>query len=259
MRCNEITLIGKAFWFIKHSIYLPEFNITINKIKHKKDLYYHNNSQTIYYDSLSIFYYFYKIRPKIRIHLLKNEIINNLPILNISKDDLYIHIRSGDIFKSLIHKPYAQPPLCFYKSIFDNFNFSSIYIVSVDKYNPVVNKLITKFKNIIYIKPNLKYDLSYLINSYNLVGSISSFLNTIIMLNSNLANFYEYNIYQMYQKIVQHHYDLFEFPKSFTIYRMEPSANYKTSMRFWKNNKSQIKLMIKEKCINSFKMVRIGI
>ena len=110
-----------------------------------------------------------------------------------------------------------------------------------------------------YIKPNLKYDLSYLINSYNLVGSISSFLNTIIILNSNLLNFYEYNIYQISQKIVQHHYDLFEFPKHFTIYRMEPSAHYKSSMRFWKNNRSQRKLMIKEKCINSFKIIRIGI
>jgi len=149
LRCNEIALIGKSFWFIKHNIYLPEYNITINKIENESDLHYENNSQTIYYNSISIFYYLYKIRPKIRIHLFQNEIINNLPILNISKDDLYIHIRSGDIFKSLIHKPYAQPPLCFYESIFDNFNFSSIYIVSEDKYNPTVNKLITKFKNII--------------------------------------------------------------------------------------------------------------
>ena len=68
----------------------------------------------------------------------------------------------------------------------------------------------------------MEYDLSCLINSYNLVGASSSFLMTILMLNSNLVNFYEYNLYQISEKIFHAHYDLFEFPKHFTIYRMEP-------------------------------------
>ena len=186
-----------------------------------------------------------------------------MPKTNVSREDLYIHIRSGDIFTSYIHEPYSQPPLCFYTSIFSdnifkNFNFSKIFLLSTDKNNPTIDKLLSKFKNIIYSQNSLEFDLSYLINSYNLVGSISSFLNTIIMLNSNLENLWEYNIYQMEEKILQCHYDLFEFPHSFTIYRMESSSYYKNKMYKWKNSHIQRKLMIKEKCINSFMIVNKG-
>ena len=89
-----------------------------------------------------------------------------------------------------------------------------------------------------------------------MVGSISSFLNIIIILNQNLENFWEYNIYQMKEKIVQNHYYLFDFPYNFTIYRMEASQNYKNKMYIWRNNNMQKKLMIKEKCINSFMISR---
>lgn len=258
IRCNEITLKSNAFWFIKNSIFLSDYNITINKFNNTHNNSYDNNSYTIYYDSVNIFHYFYKIKPKIRIYILKDEIINNLPKLNISKNDLYIHIRSGDIFTDYVHSSYAQPPFCFYTNILYNFNFSSIYLLSQDKNNPTINKLLSKFKNIIYLKNSLDYDLSCLINSYNLVGSISSFLNNIIILNSNLVNFYEYNLYHIYQKIVQYHYDLYEFKNSFTVYRMGPSPNYKNKMYNWKNTRSQRKLMIKEKCINGFIIIRVG-
>ena len=255
--CNEITLKGESFWFITNNIFIDDYNLTINRYNNKNHLNNTNNEETVYFNKYDVFFYGFKIKPKIRIHLLKNEIIKNLPFLNISKTDLYIHIRSGDIFTTCIHKPYAQPPLCFYKSIFDNFNFSSIYIITENKNNPVINKLLSKFENIIYLKHDLKYDLSCLINSYNLVGSISSFLYTIIMLNPNLKNFFEYNLMTIHQKIVQNHYDLFKFPKSFTTYMMEPSKEYRETMRYWKNNRKQRKLMIKKKCINTFKIINI--
>ena len=44
--------------------------------------------------------YFQKIfKPEIRIHLLKDEIKNNLPKIIVDENALYIHIRSGDIFQ----------------------------------------------------------------------------------------------------------------------------------------------------------------
>jgi hypothetical protein len=258
IKCNEIVLEGPSFWFIKNNITLGDYNITINKIKRKNHLNNYNDRETVYCTSSNIYYYLPKIKPKINIHLLKNEIIKNLPRLSISKNDLYIYIRSGDIFSTArIHRNYAQPPLCFYKNIFYNFNFTSVYLISQSQNNPTVNKLISKYKNIIYQKQKLEYDLSCLINSYNLVGASSSFLMTILMLNSNLVNFYEYNLYQISEKIFHAHYDLFEFPKHFSIYRMEPSANYKYNMRIWKNNRKQRILMIKEKCINPFTIMKI--
>ena len=58
-----------------------------------------------------------KIKPEIRIYILKNEIFQNLPYIEIDQSALYIHIRSGDIFKNYINKHYSQPPLCFYQKI----------------------------------------------------------------------------------------------------------------------------------------------
>ena len=260
IKCNEIVLSHKAFWFIKNSIFLKDLNISINKIDKNKiynSRYNHKTgSDTIHFNSFNLFKYFHIIKPKIRINLLKEEILNNLPKLNISSKDLYIHLRGGDIFKNIIHKPYAQPPLCFYMDILRNFKFNLIHLISEDNSNPNFDKILKKFNNIIYTKSSLAYDLSCLMNCYNLVSSISSFLNTIIILNSNLENLWEYNIYQMFQKIVHNHYDLFKFPHSFTIFRMDASSNYKEKMYIWKNNKIQRKLMIKEKCINSFMIIR---
>ena len=202
--CKEITLPKKDFWFLKNTTFFKEFNITINIID---DIQLHNflnqnfsNSDTVYFNSYHIILYFYKIKSKVRIHLLKDEILKNLPHLNVSSKDLYIHIRSGDIFTHNIHKPYAQPPLCFYISIFKNFNFSKIFLISQDKNNPTIDKILTKFQNVVYTNNKLEYDLSCLMNSYNLVGSISSFLNTIIILNSNLENLWEYNMYKKIQQ-----------------------------------------------------------
>ena len=258
--CTEISLPKNNFWFIKHRVILKDYNITIDLIDDNQLRNFENrtntNLDTIYLDFYNIIIYFYKIKSKIRIHLFKDEILKNLPITNISERDLYIHIRSGDIFSNNVHKPYAQPPLCFYESIFQNFAFDKIYLISQDNSNPIINKLLTNFKNIIYSNSNLAFDLSVLINCINLVASISSFLNTIIILNSKLRNLWEYNIYQMFEKAIQYHYDLFEFPNNFTIYRMDASTRYKIKMYDWKNNKIQRKLMIKEKCINTFMIVR---
>ena len=257
--CNEITLHNKAFWFIKNKVFLNSSNITINAIQNNRHYNLKNNDKNpdiIYYKNLNPYFYYYKIKPEIRIHLLKNEIISNLPIVNVSKTDLYMHIRSGDIFINYILGTYSQPPLCFYTSIIQNFNFTKIYIISQMNNNPVINKLKNKYSNIVYSNNEMKYDLSCLIHSYNLVASISSFLNMIILLNSNLQYLWEYNLYQMKEKFLHNHYDLFKFPNSFTVYRMEPSMNYKTKMSYWKNSRAQRKLMINEKCINSFMISR---
>ena len=261
LKCNEIAVINKNFWFLKNnmSMILNGRNISINIIE-KLEYNISSNgenrgylvSDTLYCTSLWPLFYSYKIKSKIRIHKLRDEIINNLPKVNISKNDLYIHIRSGDIFSTWIHRPYAQPPLCFYTSIIKNFVFRKIYIISENNKNPIVDKLTNKFRNIIYSKNDLKYDMSFLINSYNLVCSISSFAISTIIFNANLENVFEYNLYPMNQKILHYHYDLFEFYYKFTIYRMEPSSNYKNKMFSWKNNKMQRKLMMKEKCINDF-------
>ena len=173
--------------------------------------------------------YFQKIfKPEIRIHLLKDEIKNNLPKIIVDENALYIHIRSGDIFqyKAKYNINYAQPPLCFYQKIF------------------------SEFPHIILTHNSLEIDSSILLNAYNIVGSVSSFLTTSLIINDNLKNFFEYDIYCLSQKYLHLHHDIYQYPIKFKIYRMKPSKNYLIGMFPWRNNKMQIYLMLNEKCGN---------
>ena len=92
----------------------------------------------------------YIIKQRIRINLLKEEILRNLPKVKTNASDLYIHIRSGDIFSDSINPSYSQPPLCFYQEILNQFKFNNIYIISINKKNPVIEKLIKKNRKIKY-------------------------------------------------------------------------------------------------------------
>ena len=255
LQCRTIFLDKDNFWFISHKINISLYNITINAIDKSK----YNNSFSTFYEPCNLFYSFFNIKPEIRIHYLKNEILSNIPKIYLSPKDLSIHIRSGDIFNISAHSPYAQPPLCFYEKVLNNFKFNKVYLISQDNNNPVINYLKNKFQYIIYKENSLKEDVSHLINSYNIICSISSFLNSIIQINFNLKYLWDYKIYKMIEKIRQYHYDLYKIPnKNFSLFRMYPSIIYENIMYNWKNNKKQIKLMRKEKCNNTFKITYIS-
>ena len=82
--CKIILLDKKYFWFIKNNIILKN-NIEL-KVGDRKNF---KN-----FLNLKIFFDNYFFQSGINIILLRFEIIKNLPKINISKKDLYIHIRS---------------------------------------------------------------------------------------------------------------------------------------------------------------------
>ena len=251
--CKTIILDENIYWYVKNRIFFGRNNISIEVGKK-----FENSSSSLYYNSPLIFYAFFYIKPEIRIDLIRNEIIKNLNKVNVNKEDLYIHIRSGDIF-IFAHSPYAQPPFCFYKTILNNYKFNKVYLIAQDKNNPIIEKILSEYTNVIYKQNDIKEDISYLINAYNVVASISSFVNSIIQLNYNLEKLFDYNIYKMIEKIYHYHYDLYQFPNNnFINYRMEPSPYYNKTMLNWKNNKKQRKLMLIEKCINNFTIINIS-
>jgi hypothetical protein len=137
-----------------------------------------------------------------------------------------------------------------------NYKFQKVYILSENNNNPNINKLINKFPNIEYKEKSLKEDISLLINAYNIVVSMSSFVISIIQLNHNIKYIWDYNLYKTINKIKLYHYDYYKYDHSnFTVFRMEPSSFYIKTMYRWKNNKKQIKLMLKEKCNNYFHII----
>ena len=245
--CKIILLDKKYFWFIKNNIILKN-NIEL-KVGDRKNF---KN-----FLNLKIFFDNYFFQSGINIILLRFEIIKNLPKINISKKDLYIHIRSEDIFKRKdIINEHIEPPLCFYKNILNNFLFDNIIILSFDNLNPVITKLINYYPKIIFRKNKLALDISYLLNAYNLVSSLSSFFIGSLQLNYNIKFLWDYNSYHMKIKNLVLHYDLYNYPnRNIIIYRMEPSKIYKKVLYLWKNNKKQIKLMLKDKCPNNFSIM----
>ena len=195
--------------------------------------------------------------PEVRLLYVKPELMRNLPTVKTHPKDLYIHIRSGDIFKRFYpHMSYSQPPLCFYESIINNTKYRNIYLIAENRKNPVIKKLIEEYPNIIYNKSTIEEDIAKLINAYNLVGSVSSFCAVCLMMNENIINYYEYDIYRKVEKYRHLHHEIIRYPKQFNIYQMKPSKIYQGEMYFWGNTKYQQELMLEEKCnYNEFKLM----
>ena len=114
-------------------------------------------------------------------------------------------------------------------------------MISNGNENPVISELLKVYPNIKFINTLKEEAVSIILNAYNLVMSVSTFLMTLIRLNSNLKKIYIYEIIN---------YKLRD--ANYTIYGMKPSLNYYIKMKGkWKNTKSQHNLMIKENCINN--------
>ena len=250
LKCKRI-ILDKYNWFIHNTIFYEKYNLTISKdngtLFKKKNIIYDISSNWLWYYSY--------IKPEIRIDVLKNEILNNLPKIETKSNDLYIHIRSGDIFhKNKCHNQfYSQPPLCFYEAIIHNFTFNNIFIISENRNNPIVNELLFKFPNITFSQNKIEVDIAYLIYAYNLVGSISTFINMIIRLNDNLKIFFEYDLPTLSSKILHCHHSYFKPFKNIQYIKMKPSENYKIIMEVWNNTDLQLKAMYNETCLNNFK------
>jgi hypothetical protein len=250
IKCKKIFINPDNNIYIKNTIYDQQFNLSIEIAKKKEA--YNNPLSTYYYP----YYDFLFIRPENSFTIFKSEILRNLPKVQTNQNDLYIHIRGGDIFiDPKIGDSYAQPPYCFYDAAINNNRYYNIYLFSIDESNPVLNKLIKRHEEIIYNKLHLSYVIAYLSNAYNIVGSISSFITEIIKLNDNLLNFYEYDIYHIREKIFHIHSSLYGIKKNYVTYLMKPSKNYLKHMFIWKYTRKQRYIMLRDKCSKKFEKI----
>jgi len=126
----------------------------------------------------------YKYKLLFKKYLSKYLTIN---ILKIDCFDLYVHIRSGDIFKNCIHSLYVQPPLKFYFDIFKYYN--NKIIISEDKENPVINKLLEE-PRVLYHSKTIIEDIEKLCQANYYIGSSSTFNSFIYIVNPNLKIMY---------------------------------------------------------------------
>ena len=261
--CTKILLNPMMYnaLYINDTIFYEKYNMTFEVLEHN-DVDELNRYSVINYDYY-FFYTTYTFKIENRLNVIKNEMFRNLPKVNISSKDLYIHVRSGDLFEHELsddHAPsYAQYPLCFYEKVIKNNKFKKIYIIAEDKNNPVIDKLIEKYPNVIYNNHTLEEDISYLANAYNIIGSVSSFVVSIIKINDNLKFYWEHDNYQIDKKVAHLHHTLYNFPRKYTIFIMEPSEQYKKHMYIWKRSDEQLKIMLNDTCPNDFKVIKPNI
>ena len=229
---NEITILPPS--------YKKEMNITLNL------------------NGYLVFIFRYKDKKhKLFLDTVKDEVLNNLPAYKANPDDLYINIRSGDVFVNIMHSSYSQPPLCFYQKIIQENKYQNIYLISNGKENPLVDILLKLYPNIKYMHGTPIEDMSVLVNVYNLVLPISSFPYAVIRFNDNLKNLFIYDIMVETISVRWYAEDYYFQNMKFNIYKMKPSSNYENIMKGkWKKSKIQLDLMINEECINnSFEII----
>ena len=190
IRCQNVITPEGLKAIIKKPIFYKDYYITILPESYKN-----KTKIDIELKTKTIFNFNYKgENQENRLAILREEIIHNIPKYMINPKDLYIHIRSGDIFLYPIFPNYAQPPLCFYQKIIIEQYFRQIYIFSNGFENPVIMKLLKLYPKIKYINTSLEDAVSIIINAYNFVISASTFSKTLIHLNINLKNLYIYSI-----------------------------------------------------------------
>lgn len=185
------------------------------------------------------------INNKLVINILKKAFtIKDIPLLD--KNDIIIHIRSGDIFNNHPHKKYIMPPLSYYNKILNKNNFNKIILVSEDTKNPVINKLINLYPNIIYKKQSLIDDIKIILGGTKIISSFGTFIPYLLLLSDNIINLYQPSYQKTeiddYLNIQYENYNI----NRFNIYSTN-LENYRLSMFPWKNTYEQRNLMLNYK------------
>jgi hypothetical protein len=116
---------------------------------------------------------------------------------SIDDSTITAHFRAGDIFSTLIHPGYGQPPLAYYKLAIENSTARRVVVVYEDTGNPCVEAFIRHAREVgrevITQSSDLRSDLSLLFNSTELVSSFGSFPWTMHALSRRLKKFWYFN------------------------------------------------------------------
>ena len=126
-------------------------------------------------------------------------------------------------------------------------------IICEDTKNPVIKELLNLYSHIKYQKRDLKTDISYLVNAYNIAGGgFSTFFDGILLMNKNIENLW---IFKYQEEPLRKKYNienLFKSNNDIMPYIMYSSNDFIKKMNPWINSKVQRDLLIKHKCLNHF-------
>lgn len=224
------------------------YNIIIPNHKHFKNKYIvFNNDITIHNKTITDNNQFLK---KNTIKNINSELFDNINITNkaiiilknnftlqettsLNKNDVVIHIRSGDIFKTHCNPNpnYPCPPLSYYVGILNSNQFENIYLIAEDTKNPTINKLLELYPNIRFKIQRLNNDIKLLLSSPNVIMSVGTFVPMLLTISNNIKNVYKTS------------FETGPIGSHITIHNTNLEEYYK-KMFPWKNTEEQRKLMM---------------
>lgn len=156
--------------------------------------------------------------------------------MNLNKDDLYIHIRSGDIFIKHPNKHLGQPPLNYYLDIINSRKWNDIHIIAENDKNPVIKELVKRGYK--FSSSTLINDMSTLLNAQNLVIGPGSFGQALVLLTKKLKTLYAFQYYIKYS-----------YPTWESAHVCIPDDLYKKKIhKNWQNTDEQIHVMHISNC-----------
>lgn len=222
----------------KHQYFNKTF-IKINKNDNKQSKMFidRQGSNFFYSNRISVFNKeaFEINQDKVKKILIELFIINSTTLEPLGKNDVVIHIRSGDIFVTP-HPRYVPSPLSYYTEIIDDNKFENIYIIAENKNNPCIDKLLQLYPQIYFKMSSLHDDIKLLLKAQNIICSVGTLVPTMMYFTDNVKNihftswdFTEYLPASLNCNIIKH-----------------DCQSYKSKVSAWKNTKEQIQAMLND-------------
>lgn len=168
------------------------------------------------------------IDPKFKAYFLKQ-----LPKVKVLNNELILHVRSGDIFKTYIHPNYGQPPCGYYRNVIQMKKWQKITIASETNTNPCVDIIANETKQKFHRK-SFKLDLALMINANHLVLSRGTLGIAVMMLAQKRQSIYMFNMSS--SRLPDH------------MNCIHSNHYYNTVLKKWKKKASQIEMMVNSTC-----------
>ncbi len=174
--------------FSKYSRFYKTRDIILNKDSDKKEI---KDRFNFYYQKWLPKYKdcFNKNHNKV-VKLLKSQLIfDDNEIIDLPKETLLIHMRSGDIFANCPHPKYVPPPLYFYDKVINENNYSKHLIATENGRNPCLKHLKNR-KNTTWLGGNLMKDIYHIMGAKHILFGVGSFVPCLLMLSNNVEKIY---------------------------------------------------------------------
>ena len=158
-------------------------------------------------------------------------------------NELFVHIRSGDIFKeNPPHYLYGQPPLSFYKKIIKLEKWNRINLVYEDDLNPVIKRLIEFVRSVnIPLRihsGSLIEDVEVLCRAKNLIIGRGHFIYPVLCLSKNIERVF------CFEADLRNHWQMDQADIRFLTV-IDKLGRYKNDvLTYWRNSVEQRNLML---------------